>query len=436
MSNWQCFPSVLAHKRDNDALEELHRGNDFMRILVFNCGSSSLKFKLIEVEDGNEGQRSENSRLLVRGTFEEIGGHASIRISDESGRKFEQSEQVADHKAAAVRALDWLGQFGSMAIDAVAHRIVHGGQHVTTPAVAVSDTIMKRLDDASQFAPLHNPPAIAVIRAVSETLSGIPMVIVTDTGFHGSLPPTARNYAIPRMLAERYGIRRFGFHGVGHAWMLDRCAAMRGTTPEKLNLITLHLGAGCSATAIRQGQSVDTSMGLTPLEGLMMGTRSGDIDPGIFSFLAKREKLSPDHVERILNHESGLLGVSGISADLREIEAGTKRNQHAALAIEMFCYRVRKYVGAYLAVLGRTDAIVFGGGIGEHSDIVRERVCSGLESLGIIIDTEANRGANGREACISHKQSPVALYVVPLDEELYIARVAARLLSEKGRPNS
>jgi acetate kinase len=211
---------------------------------------------------------------------------------------------------------------------------------------------------------------------------------------------------------------------------------MRGTTPEKLNLITLHLGAGCSATAIRQGQSVDTSMGLTPLEGLMMGTRSGDIDPAIFSFLAKREKLSPDQVERILNHESGLLGVSGISADLREIEAGARQNQRAALAIEMFCYRLRKYIGAYMAVLGRTDAIVFGGGIGEHSDIVREGACSGLEQLGILLDPEGNRVTTGREACISKEHSPVAVYVVPLNEELHIARAASRLLSAQGQQNS
>jgi acetate kinase len=404
-----------------------------MRILVFNCGSSSLKFELIEIKEGSESQSPENTRLLARGTVEEIGQHASITMSDESGHKLEQSEPVTDHKAAAIRALDWLRQFGNKTIDAAAHRIVHGGQHVTKPAVA-TDTIMSMLEDASQFAPLHNPPAIAVIRAVSEKLPGIPMVIFTDTGFHHSLPPVASNYAIPYALAERYGIRRFGFHGVGHEWMRDRCAAMRGTTPEKLNLITLQLGAGCSATAIRQGQSVDTSMGLTPLEGLMMGTRSGDIDPAIFSLLANREKLSPNQVERILNHESGLLGVSGISADMREIEEGATRNQRAALAIEMFCYRVRKYIGAYMAVLGRTDAIVFGGGIGEHSDIVRAQVCSGLEQLGIILHREGNRSANGREACISEEHSPVAVYVVPLNEELSIARAAARLLSEPGRP--
>ena len=403
-----------------------------MRILVFNCGSSSLKFELIEIQE-QSGQPA-NARRLAHGIFEEIGPRAIIRMSDEKEHRIEQSEPVSGHKAAAVRAIDWLEQLGGITIDAVGHRIVHGGEHVTEPAL-VTEAIMSALGDASEFAPLHNPPAIAAIRAVGERLSGIPAVIVTDTGFHRSLPPVARNYAIPHSLAERYGIRRFGFHGIGHAWMLERCAAMRATTPEKLNLITLHLGAGCSATAIRQGHSVDTSMGLTPLEGLMMGTRSGDIDPAIFSFLAARAKLSPDQVERILNHESGLLGVSGISGDMRELQAHAEQNQLAALAIEMFCYRVRKYIGAYMAVLGRTDAIVFGGGIGEHSDSVRERICSGFEPLGIILDPERNRNANGREACISKEHSPAAVYVVPLNEELYIARAAARLLSEQRQPN-
>jgi acetate kinase len=403
-----------------------------MRILVFNCGSSSLKFELIEIH-----QRSAqvaNPRRLAQGIFEEIGPRASFRMSDESGHRLEHSEPLADHQAGAVRAIDWLRQL-SAGIDAIAHRIVHGGQQVTEPCLA-TDAIVRALGDASKFAPLHNPPAIAVIKAAGERLPGVPSVVITDTGFHRSLPPAAHNYAIPRSLAERYGIRRFGFHGIGHAWMLERCAAIRATTPDKLNLITLHLGAGCSATAIRQGRSVDTSMGLTPLEGLMMGTRSGDIDPAIFSFLATREKLSPDQVERMLNYDSGLLGVSGISGDLREIEAAAEQNQHAALAIEMFCYRIRKYIGAYTAVLGRTDAIVFGGGIGEHSDKVREQVCAGLEPLGIVLDVEANRRDNARESCISQESSPVSVYVIPLDEELYIARAAADLLSGQDQDNS
>jgi acetate kinase len=401
-----------------------------MQILVFNCGSSSLKFELFEILEP-PGKQPEEPRRLARGTFEEIGPHATIRMTDEWGRKLEISEPVVDHKTAAVRVIDWLCQPGNTTIHATAHRIVHGGERVTEPALATAD-IMKALRDASEFAPLHNPPAIAVIETVREKLPGIPAVVVTDTGFHRSLPPAAYNYGIPRSLAERHGIRRFGFHGIGHEWMLQRCAAIRDTTPAKLNLITLQLGAGCSATAIRQGLSVDTSMGLTPLEGLMMGTRSGDIDPAILSFLADREKLSPDQVESILNHESGLLGVSGVSKDLREIQAVAEQNQHAALAIEMFCYRVRKYIGGYMAVLGHVDAIVFGGGIGEHSDNIRAKVCSGLESLGVILDSEANRGANKSEACISAKHSSVAVYLVPLDEELYMVRAASRLLLQPG----
>ncbi len=399
-----------------------------MRIAVFNCGSSSLKFELIELEDS--GQNLAKEHRLARGVFERIGPHANIRMIEESGRKLLLSWPTADHCAAAVRALDWLGQGGTASIDAVAHRIVHGGDHVAEAAL-VSDTTIRALDEASRFAPLHNPPALSVLRAVSQKLPGIPAVIITDTGFHRSIPPAASNYAIPHSLSERYGIHRFGFHGIGHAWMMERCAAMCSTSPEKLNLVTLHLGAGCSAAAIRQGRSVDTSMGLTPLEGLMMGTRSGDIDPAIFTFLAAGEKLSPDQVERILNHESGLLGVSGVSGDLREITAVAEQNEHAALAIEMFCYRVRKYIGAYMAVLGQTDCIVFGGGIGEHSDTVRELSCIGLEPLGIIIDRESNRNGNGREACISDPQSPVGVYVIPLDEELYIARAAARILTHQ-----
>jgi acetate kinase len=400
-----------------------------MRILVFNCGSSSLKFQLIEISEDSAEQK--NARRLARGTFEEIGSRSTIRMTYQDGPTTEQSEAIPDHRAAAVRAVDWIRHAGTTAIDAVAHRIVHGGEQVTRPA-RITDTIISALDEASQFAPLHNPPALSVVRAVGQMLHDIPAVVITDTGFHRTIPAVARTYAIPRTLAERYGIRRFGFHGIGHAWMMEQCAEMRGTAPEKLNLVTLHLGAGCSATAIRQGCSVETSMGLTPLEGLMMATRSGDIDPAIFSFLAVREKLSSEQVERILNHESGLLGVSGVSGDLREIEAVVERNQDAALAIEMFAYRIRKYIGAYLAVLGRTDAIVFGGGIGEHSDSTRARICAGLEQLGVILSSGCNRNANGRQTCISEARSPVAVYVIPLDEELYIARLAARILSSPG----
>jgi len=303
---------------------------------------------------------------------------------------------------------------------------VHGGEQVTAPALA-NDAVVRALDEASRFAPLHNPPALATLRAVSEKLAGVPAVVVPDTAFHHTLPEHARTYAIPRALAARHGIWRFGFHGVGHAWMMERYAEICARPVEELRLVTLQLGAGCSAAAIRGGRSVDTSMGLTPLEGLMMATRSGDLDPAIVGYLAKVEQITPEKVERILNRDSGLLGVSGRSGDLRELEACSGENESAALALKIFCYRVRKYIGAYLAVLGGADAIIFGGGIGENSDNTRAHICTGLEQLGVVLDEERNREANGREAYINADGSRIKLYVIPLDEELYMARAAARL---------
>lgn len=398
-----------------------------MRVLVFNCGSSSLKFELIDLD-----KSSEYPQRLARGEFEEIGPHAKFTMARAGGGKIDESAPVEDHATAAGRALDALGQSGGdLRIDATAHRIVHGGEDVTEPSIA-DGRVMRALEAASRFAPLHNPPAIATLNAIARRLPGIPAVVVTDTGFHRTIPPHARTYAIPKAIAARNGIRRFGFHGIGHAWMLERYAQISGIAPEGLNLITLQLGAGCSATAILKGRSFDTSMGLTPLEGLMMATRSGDLDPAIFSYLASSEHLAPAAVERMLNHDSGLRGVSGISGDMRELEAAAARGDaDAALAIEMFCYRARKYIGAYMAALGRVDAIIFGGGIGEHADTIRERVCSGMERLGMAIDAKANRAASGREARFSAAGSPIALWVVPLDEELYIARAAARLVGDR-----
>ena len=395
-----------------------------MKILVFNCGSSSLKFELIEIgADGELRQR------IARGVFEEIGPRARATMSATGGRQFDSAAPVANHAEAALRVLDWLREGDSETqLDAIAHRIVHGGDHVSEPAI-VDDQVIKALDDASRFAPLHNPPAIATLRAVRGKFPAVPSIVVTDTAFHRTLPPVARTYAIPRALAAQQSIHRFGFHGIGHSWMLDRYAAIADRPVATLNLITLQLGAGCSAAAIRGGKSIDTSMGLTPLEGLMMATRSGDLDPAIFSYLATSDGLSPGEVERMLNHESGLLGVSGLSGDLRELEAAAPSNADAALAIEMFCYRVRKYIGAYAAVLGRVDAVIFGAGIGEHSATVRARVCEGLEAFGIVIDQARNEAANGREARFSTEGSSIALWVLPLDEELQIARACVRVLA-------
>ena len=344
-----------------------------MKILVFNCGSSSLKFELLEFDSAGG-----LLNRLARGAYDEIGPHAQAKFNGADGRKLDAPVAVANHAEAALHAIEWLrAGTATSQLDAIAHRIVHGGDRVNEPVI-VDDSVLKALDEASRFAPLHNPLAIATLRAVREKFPDVPSIVVADTAFHRTLPPVARTYAIPRALAARHGIHRFGFHGIGHSWMLDRYAVICGRPASALNLITLQLGAGCSAAAIRAGRSVDTSMGLTPLEGLMMATRSGDLDPAIFSYLAASDRLSPTEVERILNHDSGLLGVSGLSDDMRELEAAAAGNADAALAIEIFCYRIRKYIGAYMAVLGQVDAIIFGAGIGEHSAHVRAHVCSGL----------------------------------------------------------
>jgi len=395
-----------------------------MNILVFNCGSSSLKFEFLELAvDG------ELRKRVARGVFEEIGPRAHVKMSASSGRQLDAAAVIANHSQAALNAIAWLREGdSSLHLDAIAHRIVHGGDRVSEPIIA-DDNVIRALEEASRFAPLHNPPAIATLRAVREPFPGVPSIVVADTAFHRTLPPIARTYSIPREIAARHGIHRFGFHGIGHSWMRDRYAEITGRPVSALNLITLQLGAGCSITAIRDGQSIGTSMGLTPLEGLMMATRSGDLDPAIFSYLATSEGLSPAEVERILNHDSGLLGVSGISGDMRQLEAAADNNADAALAIEMFCYRVRKYIGSYVAVLGRVDAIIFGGGIGEHSVNARALICKDLDALGLVLDDARNRAANGREACFSTDGSRFALWVVPLDEELQIARASAHLLA-------
>ncbi len=406
-----------------------------MRVLVFNCGSSSLKFELVELEQGGRSRRS-----LARGRFEEIGApNAKCYLSIAGKTDFSGAVKIADHAAAAVSALEWLSAPARNllnGLDVIGHRVVHGGEEIREP-VEIDEHVMTVLQRAAEFAPLHNPPAIAAINAVRDRMKGrkpVRSIVVADTAFHQTMPPYASQYAIPRDLARRLGIRRFGFHGIGHAWMMERYAELTGTSPAKLNLVTLHLGAGCSAAAIRAGQSIDTSMGMTPLEGLMMGTRCGDIDPSIVSLLALRGGKSLDDVDRILNRDSGLLGVSGISADMREVQAANERNDaNAALAIEMFCYRVRKYIGAYVAALGWANAIIFGGGIGENAGNIRERICTGLEWLGVELDLDRNRSIDGIEGRISTAGSRMKVFVIPLDEELYIARAALRVVASGGR---
>jgi acetate kinase len=321
---------------------------------------------------------------------------------------------------------------GKEAPDAVAHRIVHGGGRFVAP-VRLDAAVTRALEELTPLAPLHVPEALAWLRAAGEVLGPeLPQIGVFDTAYFADLPKASSTYAIPKRLAERHGIRRFGFHGLAHKALWRRWKTLRPDLPDGGRLVTLQLGSGCSAAAIRRGAPLDTSMGFTPIEGLVMSTRSGDLDPGVLLALQRRERLDSDGLERLLDHESGLLGISGSSGDMKELLADSG-NPAARLAIDVFCQRVRKYVGAYLAVLGRADGIVFGGGIGENSPEIRARCLSGLEPLGIVLDEEANRATVGRDGRISPIRSTIEVDVAVADEAGEIAREAALLLSAPTR---
>ena len=405
-----------------------------MNVLVFNCGSSSLKFQLIGVDDS--AASGERDRRLARGLIERIGGEASCAFTTMDGRAFQHTAHIANHQEAVREALDWLGS-ASMAgqhtpllhsLDAVGHRIVHGGAHFRS-SVRIDDAVMGRLEPLNELAPLHNPPALRAISACRTVLGpALPMVAAFDTAFHQTLPNYASSYALPYDLAERHGIRRYGFHGLAHRYVSIRYAELTGTPRHQVTIITLHLGNGCSASAIQHGQSVDTSMGFTPLEGLVMGTRSGDVDPTVMSYLVHKEGVSVDEVETWLNTGSGLRGVSGLSNDMRELLAQVDRHDRARLAVDLFCYRARKYIGAYLAVLGGASAVVFSGGIGEHSPLVRAKICDTMQWCGLELDAKRNAGLQGAEGRISRSEARMHVYVIPSDEEILIARDTAELL--------
>jgi acetate kinase len=401
-----------------------------MRVLVINCGSSSLKFDLIDVEG-----RSAQVRRLARGIIDRVGGEAIAELTSEAGT-VHRPAAAPDQEAALAEAVALLADAGLLAaIDAVGHRVVHGGSAYTEPAV-IDDEVVAAIESASALAPLHNGPALAAIRAARRRFAATPMVACFDTAFYARLPQVAALYALPLELSRRLAIRRYGFHGLAHRYMVERFRALR---PEvaRPRLITLHLGNGCSATASLGGRPLDTSMGFTPLEGLIMGSRSGDLDPALPLFIAEREDLSLAEVETLLNFRSGLRGLSGLSNDMRDlVAAAAMGNERAALAVDAFCYRVRKYVGAYLSVLGGVDAVVFGGGIGENSVEVRERVCRGLEWTGLRFDQAANRSPAGGDRRVS-AAGPVEAWVVAVDEASVLARdTAACLLSRRPWPSS
>jgi acetate kinase len=400
-----------------------------MRILVINSGSSSIKFRLAEVveENGTLAVRTP----LVEGAVKGIGGVASFEMRGSRADRSTSMRNMADHSQAMRVLFDRLGDSLS-GIDAVGHRVVHGGSQYLEPTV-ITDEVAAGIDALSELAPLHNPGCLAGIRGAKAVLqSPVPMVAVFDTAFHQTMPEVARRYALPEELAERHRIRRYGFHGIAHASLAHGYAANVGTPLKGLRLITLQLGNGCSVAAIDGGRSVETSMGFTPLEGLVMGTRSGDVDASIVSYLSAREKVEPGEVERWLNERSGLLGISGRSNDMKELlrAAEQDHDQRAEFAIELFCYRVKKYLGAYLAVLGGADAIVFGGGIGENAPEIRRRICLGMDWCGWRLDANRNGAAVGLKpgsgAKISTDDSKVLVYVVAADEETWIATETAR----------
>jgi acetate kinase len=398
-----------------------------VKVLAINCGSSTLKFSLLE--GGVDGA---NYQRLASGVVDDIGGQGGVRFSVDGGRELQRKAVVSDHGEAARLALGWLSDIGLLrqGLDGVGHRIVHGGSYFSEP-VLIDDRVVSIIESIGHLALLHNGPALEAVRAARQVIPrSVPQVAVFDTAFFASIPEFASRYAIPFELVDKYHIRRYGFHGLAHRYMVERYSAITATPMDKTRLITMQLGSGCSATAVSGGRPVDTSMGFTPLEGLMMSTRSGDIDPSLVGFLARREGVDVSEVEDWLNTRSGLLGVSGRSGDMREL-LKAEEDKRAMLAMEMFCYRVRKYLGSYLAVLGGANGIIFGGGIGENSPEVRASICSGMEWCGLTLDEERNRAAVGVEARISSDQARMEAYVIPVDEGIIIARETVRYLSDK-----
>ncbi len=414
-----------------------------MNVLVLNAGSSSLKFQLIAT-DREHIQKGADERIC-RGAVERIGGEAIVTMETEKSERRKFTASLADLSAALEYLIRWIAseqsgiaQLQSAAdIHAVGHRVVHGGERFAESAI-ITDEVLHGIEDCIDLAPLHNPNNVKCIQVARHIFGPkVPQVAVFDTAFHHSLPEKAYLYALPYHLYRRHHIRRYGFHGTSHRYVAYRYRVIRNLTREQTHVITLHLGNGCSAAAIRGGYPVDTSMGMTPLEGLVMGTRSGDIDPAIVNLIATKEGLSPHEVEMVLNTQSGLLGISGLTNDMRVLQQELKEHddRRVRLAIEVFSYRARKYIGAYLACMEGADAVVFTGGIGENSADIRGRICSGMEWAGLKVDKGRNEQAVGKEAQISTDDSKLKAYVIPTDEELLIARDTVRCIAGESHPS-
>ncbi|WP_301108454.1 acetate kinase [Sporosarcina sp.] len=391
------------------------------KILSINAGSSSLKFQLIEMTTEEE---------ITKGLFERIGLNNSIFSMSTNEKKIEKVSDITDHSQAVSMLLAHLlseGVVESYAeIDGIGHRVVHGGE-LFSDSVLIDEEVIERLEEISSFAPLHNPANIVGIKAFKKALPNVPAVAIFDTAFHQTMPEKAFLYALPYEYYEKYGIRKYGFHGTSHKYVTERAAKILNRPLEDTRLISCHLGNGASIAAVKGGKSVDTSMGFTPLAGVIMGTRSGNIDPALIPYMMERTEQSADEVVNVLNKKSGLLGLSGFSSDLRDItEAAEQGNERAQLALDVFTDRIHQHIGQYAAGMGGVDAIIFTAGIGENSTIVREKVMNGLEFMGVYFDPSLNN-VRGQEAYISFPHSPVKVLIIPTNEEIMLARDTIRI---------
>ncbi|MEA4905838.1 MAG: acetate kinase [Petrimonas sp.] len=399
-----------------------------MKILVLNCGSSSIKYKLFDMKSNG---------VIAQGGVEKIGMKGSfLKLTLPGGQKVQLEGEILEHRAGieyifGVLLSEKYGCIQSLdEIDAVGHRVVHGGERFNT-SVLITEEVIEMLKECIELAPLHNPPNLKGIYAIQELLPNTPQVSVFDTAFHQTMPDYAYVYGLPYSLYEKYGIRRYGFHGTSHRYVSKRACEFLNVPYESQRIITAHIGNGVSITAIKNGKSMDTSMGMTPVEGLMMGTRSGDLDPGIISYIMEKEHMSASGISTLLNKFSGVLGVSGLSSDMREINAGVKEdNPRAILALKTYDYRIKKYIGAYSAVLGGVDILVFTGGVGENQWTTRSAVCKDMEYMGIELDEELNKSARAKEVVISKPTSKVKVLIIPTDEELTIAKDTMKILEK------
>jgi acetate kinase len=391
-----------------------------MKILVLNCGSSSIKYKLFDMTTG---------AVLAQGGVERVGLEGSfLKFTAQNGEKVILEKSLPDHLDGISFILSILTdkQYGCITsyteIDAVGHRVVHGGEKFAS-SVIITQEVLDMIVQCEEFAPLHNPANLKGIKAISKALPDTPQIAVFDTAFHQTIPDYAYLYALPYHIYANYGVRRYGFHGTSHRYVSQRACEILGVRYETQRIITAHIGNGGSVTAICNGRSVDTSMGMTPTEGLIMGTRSGDIDPGALPFIMKKENLDADGLGDLLNKKSGVAGFTDLSSDMRDVESAMNEgNERAMLILKMYNYRIKKYIGAYAAALGGVDILVFTGGVGENQWTAREEICTGMEYMGLLFDSDKNRNERGHELVISKPESKVSVLVVPTDEEFMIAR--------------